>query len=345
MQFGMESEVPQAQTTPDDRIRVVYVMGAGRSGSTVLDVVLGSHPEVFGTGELIHVFREEAMHRANCACGEPRDVCPIWTQVRSRWCDLTGRSDITDHRELYRHFCHIQSFDLGIRSWVRLRRRPSRQSEQLRVCLQQTEALYRSIAEVSGRRVIVESSKNPLRARLLCLIPELDVRLIHLVRDARGVAWSRMKSLHQSRESGIPREISPKPVTVSAAYWSLMNRYSEQVCRAFPERPSARIHYEDFIACPTDTLNAVGELVSLDFSQVAARLAAGEPMNPGHLYAGNRVRTGGPIHLRQDCEWADNLTPRQQRVIWTLTAPQMKRYGYPRVPDHDSTQQNDRAAA
>jgi hypothetical protein len=334
-----------AQSTPDDRIRVVYIMGAGRSGSTVLDVILGSHPEVFGTGELIHIFREEALHRANCACGEARDACPLWTQVRARWCELTGQSAITDHRELHRRFCNIQSFDLGLRSWMRLRRRPTRQSPSLTECLNQTVALYRAIAETSGQRVIVESSKNPLRARLLCLIPELDVRLVHLVRDARGVAWSRMKALHQSRESGIPREIPSKPVTVSATYWALMNGYSEQVCRLFPDRPSVRIHYEDFVAFPTDTLNALGELASLDFSQVAMQLAAGEPMNPGHLYAGNRVRTAGPIHLKQDCEWAHNLTPRQQRIIWALTARQMNRYGYPRSLDFESVKQDEQVAA
>lgn len=329
----------------DDRLRVVYVMGAGRSGSTVLDVMLGNHPEVFGTGELIHLFREEALHRANCACGEPRDACPIWTQVRSRWCELTGQPAITDHRKLYRRFCHIQSLDVGLKSWMRLRRRPERQSAPLKECLAQTAALYRSIADVSGRNVIVESSKNPLRARLLCLSPELDVRLVHLVRDARGVAWSRMKALHKSRESGIPREIKPRRVTVSAAYWSIMNRYSEQVRRSFPSRPSIRIHYEDLIARAPDTLHAIGELAGIDFTPVIERLAAGDSMSPGHLYAGNRVRTSGPIQLRVDNEWTEHLTPRQQRLIWAVTAGQMKRYGYQRVPEFDTGPQEQRSAA
>lgn len=337
--------MPLEQIPPDDRIRVVYVMGAGRSGSTVLDVILGSHPEVFGTGELIHIFREEALHRANCACGEPRDECPVWTQVRDRWCELTGQSDILNHRELYRRFCHIQSLDLGLKSWMRLRRREDRQSDQLKQCLQQTSALYQAIAEVSGRRVIVESSKNPLRARLLSLSGDLDVRLIHLVRDARGVAWSRMKALHKSRDSGVPREIRPRPITVSAAYWSLMNRYSEQVRHAFPERPSIRIHYEDLVGWPSDTLRAIGDLAGVDYTDVATRLAAGEPMNPGHVYAGNRVRTGGPIQLHHDCEWAENLTPRQQRIIWRMTAARMKRYGYPHVVEPVAVSDSQRSAA
>ena len=335
----------EQEPASSDRLRVVYVMGAGRSGSTVLDVILGSHPDVFGTGELIHIFREEALHRANCACGEPRDECPVWTAVRTRWCELTRKTAITDHRDLYRHFCHIQSFDVGLKSWMRLRRRPERQSLRLQECLSQTAALYKAIAEVSGSNIIVESSKNPLRARLLSLVPELDVRLLHLVRDARGVAWSRMKALHTSRESGIPREIKPRPVTVSAAYWSIMNRYSEQVCRSFRDQPCIRIHYEDLIALPEDTLLAIGRLAGVDYTDVAARLAAGETMNPGHLYAGNRVRTAGPIQLRQDSDWMQHLTPKQQRVIWTLTASQMNRYGYARVPNLDARRQARQRAA
>ena len=265
--------------------------------------------------------------------------------MRSHWCDLTGQVAITDHRELYRRFCHIQSLDVGLKSWMRLRRRPERQPALLKNCLAQTAALYRSIAAVSGRNVIVESSKNPLRARLLCLSPELDVRLVHLVRDARGVAWSRMKALHKSRESGIPREIKPRRVTVSAAYWSVMNRYSEQVRRSFPDRPSIRIHYEDLIARAPDTLHAIGELAGIDYSPVISRLAAGESMSPGHLYAGNRVRTSGPIQLRADNEWTAHLTPRQQRLIWAITAGQMKRYGYQRVPAFESQPQEQRSAA
>lgn len=309
-------------------IRVVYVMGAGRSGSTVLDTILNNHDEVFGVGELVHLFREGAAEQENCSCGAPRDKCEVWHSVRERWSELTGLAPITTHSQILPKFTRVQRF--ALREWLRMR--PGNRDPQFEECLRQTRATYEAIADVTGRRVIIESSKNPLRAKLLCLTPGLDVRLIHLVRDARGVAWSRMKEFVKSKEGGVPQDIPPRPIHISCGYWLFMNAISERVRRAFPDRPAARIHYEDFVSQPDQTLKRIGEIAGLDYSDVAKRLADGEPMAPGHLYAGNRVRTGGPIRLRSDTEWTRRLTSPQQNLAWLLTGRKLRRYGYKKSP-------------
>ena len=56
-------------------------------------------------------------------------------------------------------------------------------------------ALYRAIAEVTGARVIVDSSKIATFAMLLRQVPGLEVRTAHLVRDPRGVVHSWRKSV------------------------------------------------------------------------------------------------------------------------------------------------------
>jgi len=305
-------------------IRVVYVMGAGRSGSTVLDTILGNHPAVFSTGEMVHIYRDEALHRANCSCGKPRDACGVWSEVRACWSELTGLKSMGQHQPLLRKFTRVSR--LGLLQWFRLN--PRNGSQQFQDCLAQTQATYQAIAAVTGRRVIVESSKNPLRARLLCLTPGLDVRLVHLVRDVRGVAWSRRKALEQSRDAGVPHDMRPTPITAAAVYWQVMNELSERVRSAFPERPAARIHYEEFVADPGRILADIGCIAGVDYSDVAAKLAAGEPFAPGHLYAGNRVRTGGPIRLRCDTEWTSRLTSSQQRLLWLLCGHRLRHYGY-----------------
>lgn len=309
-------------------IRVIYVMGAGRSGSTVLDTILNNHPDVIGVGELVHLFMEGDDQRENCSCGEPRDTCSVWQSVRERWSERTGISSITDHERLMTKFTRVQR--LAIPEWHRLR--TGNPDPDFAECLRQTQATYQAISEVTGKRVIIESSKNPLRAKLLCLTPGLDVRLVHLVRDVRGVAWSRRKPFAKSKEGGVPQDIRPKPIHLATGYWLFMNFLSEQVRKAFPNQPSTRIHYEDFVSAPEQSLNAIGEVAGLDYSTVATRLLAGESMAPGHLYAGNRVRTAGPIRLRRDMAWAEKLTPGQKRLIWLLASRQLEQYGYQRQP-------------
>jgi hypothetical protein len=296
-----------ADARSDAPIRVVYVMGAGRSGSTVLDTILNNHEDVIGVGELVHLFIEGSAQKENCSCGETRDACEIWKSVRERWSELTGLSSITEHERLMTKFTFAE-------------------------CLKQTHATYQAIAEATGKRVIIESSKNPLRAKLLCLTPGLDVRLVHLVRDARGVAWSRMKTFAKSKEGGVPQDIRSKPIQISAGYWLFMNFLSEQVRKTFPDQPSARIHYEEFVTTPERTLKEIGDVAGLDYSTISDRLLSGAPMAPGHLYAGNRVRTAGPIKLRSDMAWTEKLTPGQKRLTWLLAGHKLRQYGYEHQP-------------
>jgi hypothetical protein len=329
-----------AEARPNAPIRVVYVMGAGRSGSTVLDTILNNHEDVIGVGELVHLFIEGSAEKENCSCGEARDACEIWRSVRERWSELTGLSSITEHERLMTKFTRVQR--LAIPEWHRLR--SGNPDPDFAEYLKQTRATYQAIADATGKRVVIESSKNPLRAKLLCLTPGLDVRLVHLVRDARGVAWSRMKPFAKSKEGGVPQDIRPKPIHISAGYWLFMNFLSEQVRKAFPDQPSTRIHYEDFVSTPERTLKEIGEVAELDYSSISDRLLSGAPMAPGHLYAGNRVRTAGPIKLRSDMAWAEKLTPNQKRLTWLFAGHKLRQYGYDRqltsalVKDADDAQ-------
>ena len=323
-----ENTVEMAAPRRAQPLRVVYVMGAGRSGSTVLDTILNNHEDVIGVGELVHLFIEGSDQKENCSCGAARDACEVWCAVRERWSDLTGLSSITRHERLMTKFTRVQR--LAIPEWHRLR--AGNPDPDFAECLKQTQATYQAISEVTGKRVIIESSKNPLRAKLLCLTPGLDVRLVHLVRDARGVAWSRMKPFAKSKEGGVPQDIRPKPIHISAGYWLFMNFLSEQVRKAFPNQPSTRIHYEDFVDSPQQALQEIGEVAGLDYSSVADRLLAGGSMAPGHLYAGNRVRTAGPIKLRSDMAWTEKLTPGQKRLTWLFAGHKLRQYGYEKHP-------------
>ena len=75
---------------------ILYIAGIGRSGSTLLDAMLDSHPELFGAGELTHVF-EEIAHDARCSCGNSYSRCDFWQEVLR---GLAHRSATRDPRWL-----------------------------------------------------------------------------------------------------------------------------------------------------------------------------------------------------------------------------------------------------
>src|SRR5215831_4456244 len=63
---------------------VVYIAGSGRSGSTLLERVLGEIPGFANVGELIDLFRRVADHGERCGCGQEFARCPFWSQVGER---------------------------------------------------------------------------------------------------------------------------------------------------------------------------------------------------------------------------------------------------------------------
>ena len=62
-------------------LKVIFVAGAGRSGSTLLDRMLGSVPRVASVGELRHIWKLGLAEDEFCGCGEPFSACPFWARV------------------------------------------------------------------------------------------------------------------------------------------------------------------------------------------------------------------------------------------------------------------------
>lgn len=134
--------------------------------------------------------------------------------------------------------------------------------------LQQTEALYQSIAEVSGKSIIVDSSKHPIRG-----VTHAPARHRPAVGASgarrRAVVWSRKKSLEADQKSGVQFAIKPRSAWYSVAFWAFINVLATIVC-LFRRRQSLRMRYEDFVAEPQVQLERLGHVCGLDYSATAA---------------------------------------------------------------------------
>lgn len=75
---------------------LLLIRGLGHSGSTVLDLALGAHPQMLGLGEAIRILRAPALHEERrgparlrgdgrferrCTCGCLAAECPVWGPV------------------------------------------------------------------------------------------------------------------------------------------------------------------------------------------------------------------------------------------------------------------------
>src|SRR6266540_1011647 len=302
-------------------LRVVYIAGVGRSGSTVLDSVLGNHASIQSVGELSRLASDGWIHNFYCSCGEPAKECPFWVAVQQAWCESNGGITIQEYIETQNK---VEQF----RRWPFMLRESTRRNPTFQVYAEQTVLLLRAIQMLSGCTTIVDSSKGVERALALSLIPEIDLRVIQLVRDPRGVVWSHKKSFAKNLESGLPRDIRPWPAWRGALYWCRMNMQADWLRRRVGAEKSMLVRYEDFMVQTVATLQQIGDFIGVDLSDVQQAITQGENLYFGHTIAGNRVRMQGELRLKFDQDWLQKLSPRDRRVTEIISGWMMARYGY-----------------
>lgn len=308
--------------TTEKPVRVLYILGCGRSGSTILDTILGNHPEMESVGEASHVARDAWLGNGYCACGALGSRCSFWKDVGQRWKDRVGQVDVADYVKLIRE---VETGHSGPRGLLRQARRDNpRVLDYGRL----TGEMLGSIRDASGKEWIVDSSKGPSRALALAMIPGVELRVIHLVRDCRGVAWSRKKQLQRDDKAGVYRDDPGGKVWRTAMVWNVGNTRASWVCRQLPERHSIRIRYEDLVSDPAGEIRRIGQLTGLNLGEVTRKVACGAPLSVGHTVAGNRLRMSGIVRLRPDVEWVDKLSVWDRFTCWAVSGWLSRRYGY-----------------
>lgn len=293
---------------------VVYVVGKGRSGSTLLARLLGRAEGVFSAGELSRLWQWHVVNGYPCACGRHVRDCEVWGPVL----DHVGIGPEDGRRlvDLTRWTLAWSRIPLLLASGTR------RRDPRLRSYVAVAADLYAGIAEVTGARVVVDSTKWPAHPGLLGLVDGVTPRGIHLTRDPRAVAFSYLRRKPTGgRQPPMPRF---RPAH-SAASWLVRNALAE-VVRRRTAAPIHHVRYEDLADRPDSVLEGLRELMApMDALQDTTVGAMDE-----HLLGGNPDRFDrGPLEIRPDDEWRRGLRRRDAAVVTTIAAPLMGRYGYP----------------
>ena len=301
-------------------VRVIYVAGYGRSGSTILDIALGQHPDVFGAGEITALTRHVWEQNEYCACGQPVQHCQFWPAVMQQWLRRRPESALGDYAASQEKF---ESLSGLARSMAGVG-----QGSQFAIYARQTRLLFDEVLSRSGKRAIVDSSKLPGRAMALAHIPDIDLRIVHLVRDGRGVAWSLAKAYGRDAKSGLQREIKPKSASRTALRWTTVNLATEYLAGKLGRDRVLRVRYEDFASDPAETLREIGSFAGLDLGETGERLKRGDPVRPSHQIAGNRLRMSTAISVAKDEAWRSMMPRGQQAAFHRLGGWMLRRYGY-----------------
>ena len=315
-------------------ITVLSINGWCRNGSTIVGNLLNEVPGFFHVGELGFLWKNAYGTGSNtsCGCGQALARCPIWSRVLAA--ELPAGAEAEAHARAVQQ---RQTAALRTRHTWRVLRGGA--GAEARAEHARTMArTYRAIAEATGARVIIDSTKLPAEAALLPSVEGIEPLYLHLIRDPRAAAhsWSKQKDYIHT--------MSPAR---STAYWVGFNLASHAIARRHPER-SMFLSYEDFIQEPAPAIAALIERCGGDpeINPVRGRRAE---LRANHTVTGNpdRFKTGAVEIRGTDRAWHGELSTPAALTTVALSWPLLAYYGYPlrATPDDKEVRHGSRTHA
>jgi len=303
---------------------LLYICGAGHSGSTLLDLLLGEHPSIVSVGEVSMLNHYLECAERICSCTRQAHRCPFWQKVmaelhvaaggtpmradesdagaltmkRSRETPLDMRRALANTPSLRLQYlasgsyCIAGGSERGDNRWLR------RIAPDILSRADDIHRLFDTIRQVANAPVVLDSSKHSYRLRLLRAARPNETKCVYLVRDGRAHMHSYM------RREGFE-------ATTAARQWVRLNRQARRMMA--PITPTHRIDltYEGLCRDPEQTLRNVCTFAGLDHSKEMLEMNFHEMHNIG----GNRARFERFDAIREDTRWREEMSSADKLVF------------------------------
>jgi hypothetical protein len=306
--WAVEDITSSSTVTADPR--VLFIGGLGRSGTTLLERLLGQVDGVQTLGETVHLWLRGIRRGETCGCGKPFHECPFWTSVGEV---AFGGWDKVDVAELVSLHDQVD----------RLRKVPSvvaRPSDDVRRYANAYQSIYQAAQEVSGASLIVDSSKHPSMAYCLRVCEDINLRVLHVVRDPRAVAYSWSKTVERPEDTGGDPWMHRFTPSRSATLWTVENAAMSGLARLGV--PVLRVQYEDFVAEPATAIREVLAFAGMPADAAVPIEGHRAVLSPTHTVSGNPMRLlNGPLDIQRDDDWLTRFGSRDRSVVSAITAP------------------------
>ena len=301
-------------------VKVLFVGGTGRTGSTILDKVLGSSPSWFSGGELAFIWDKGMVQGGLCSCGKAVNDCEIWRAS----IDLAFKGKGIDPQKMVAQRKTFWSIHLPMLAFKRL---TARKLDNLGDFPANVEKLYEAVAQVTHCQVIVDSSKESHYSFILRERTNLDISFLHLVRDPRavGYSWSKKKS-----ELGFQNKtlMERRGVLKTTIYYWVSNLAAIWIWRNESERYKI-LRYEDFADDPQLVIESISDFVHEPID--LERFSDGNKfkIKPPHLAWGNPNRfSNEDLQVSSDMDWSNRQGNLRSLILAVLNWPVARIFGY-----------------
>lgn len=328
--------------TNKNNIDYTYILAASHSGSTLLSMLLGAHPEIATIGETSPGQMGD-VDTYRCSCGRPINQCLFWTRITKRMQHMHPDFNLGNFGTAFECPSHpvvnrllrfehrgvvfecMRDFILRVfPCWRKLERKIAERCYDL----------ASAVLTESGAHVLVDSSKLAHRLKFLLRIPGLNIRVVHLVRDGRGVALTYMNQDEFAdaknpalRRGGRGPDGQASACSLSmrkaANEWLRCLRSAECVLTGLDRSHWIRVHYEDLCTHPGPTLDRLHRFLGVEPGRQPREFRSVEQ----HV-VGNGMRLDTTSEIRLDERWRTVLSNEQMQIFDSVAGKMNRRYGY-----------------
>ncbi|MEL6195837.1 MAG: sulfotransferase [Myxococcota bacterium] len=292
-----------------EQLPLLYITSNGRSGSTLLDLLLGSHSELWTAGELQLLDWHRRVPSERCGCSAPFNECPFWGALQ-----LDQKDVILQGRYHYGHGATgvIRPKDLK-NLWL-----PSLGTDDP----DYAEASYRiartilrqARMEKPNTKWLVDASKTPYRLLALSRSSFFNVFAIHITKRPEAFVHSMTRNATASTRTTLRM----------AMRWIVENRIIDEVLRReLPANQRMAIKYEDLATDPEKTLRKVQEKIGIPPEPLSDRFRDAS----NHALFGNQMRWRRD-GIKLDTKWLTEMNPTHRYIARSATRAFSDRFGY-----------------
>lgn len=219
-------------------LRVIFILGAGNSGTTLLGNILHEIAGICSIGELSRLLKEAATDKS-CACGRSIEKCELWSMLLE-----------SNKKEFSRYGVRPPLSSVGLfLSKTRLVKRDALFWERV----SWYESIYEQIRDVVGCKTIIDGSKDPLKLFYLSHSKKINLKPVILVRDPLGYINS-------------DRTRKNRNILWSYVRWIRMNMWARRAISASSKWSDTEVvSFSELISSPKDVSARIGQLAESDY--------------------------------------------------------------------------------
>jgi len=309
---------------------LVYIASDNRSGSTLLDRLLGQHTMIISIGELLNLnshVKKEGIGKTwqwRCTCGAEFKSCRFWSKIIELYEEKEHedfsqvetkiprtKNRVTDLITSLLIF-FISSFSTLAKMRFNITNRAN--SSISENCYK----ILDCITQVAGKNVVVDSSKTPeqLCALLSNRNKNYQIKVIHLIRDGRAVCYSKV---NRAKQNGL--RLSYANAVIS---WVKVNVKILNLKLFFPDVDFAIIRYEELCTDTKAVMSKIMKKLGLPFENHLVTLYKRESHNIG----GSPHRFSDNTRIRLDERWKSKRSKKSEFIFFLLGGFLNKKFGY-----------------